>query len=910
MANYLSRPYNVEAPVQRGNIALDFQVLNTLQSRYDANKAIVDQAMSQYEMLKGLRDFDNEYISAKVAEAKAQIDKFGNIRFEHKSSVDTVMNVLKNVINDPIVKDAIQSRASYDQYNAEVSKLKEKNPDKYNDANYQFGLYQGGFNDYMQGKSNKLGSLSYTPYTDLTEEHLKKIKTINDIKGKRFIEEPATDANGNIIPGRIVRKEIDGLQEAEIQKYIGNLMTSQELQQMKINGWAKYATNPDLAKANLSSFYAQKNKVFTDELETQKALLESSNTSEAKKAQIRQTIKDLEQGIASTKVDLTNARLEDVAFQLEKDSYINGLSEMAKSEWSTEYKADDVYFKEKDLEIKYETLALRREELDLQRMKELRESGQLGLDGSTEGVVSTTPREGITEVEGFDSYKAEHDASYKTIIDTSRNLLGSVLSTEDKKTYIATLKSYGLDENLNWINPEKSKSTSKASAVVKAFDDAGLANTYAQQAQTLTDNLIKKQNIAKDILEVERDSYSKVFNQDADKYVNGLKQMRDDLQQNISIVSDITGSKEQIKLQKDIDSFVKEAGGWSNLKNYLNNNKNKLSEFANLTKKADETYKGIDPYIKTALSYANPITGVIGTVLNRTIFNLSDINLVEDAKKEAEERLKTKGTSYFTSYDQVNFLNESVRQNIISKLPAEAYGEGLQKRFDPKLEFTVYKKGTSLVIEQAHGMVGSGKNATMSKTVVELDNPESASYKEVMKFVQLEESKKGLNASRTTVDIPPSKPTFVNEMKDGHIVENQAQSLLEITQKMGNNAKIFVLNPGSFLTKESTRENFKENLKRKYGEEKAEAFTNAYINNLSGYSIKPEPFNVKGNMVWGATIRNQNNDVIFKGDIGVQNLDENLQYLFKYMPQVLISNYILMNAIKSESNLNTILNGE
>ena len=71
MANYLSRPYQIQQPVSRGNIGLDFQVLNTLQSRYDANKAIVDQAMSQYEMLKGIRETDNQYIAAKVAEAKA-----------------------------------------------------------------------------------------------------------------------------------------------------------------------------------------------------------------------------------------------------------------------------------------------------------------------------------------------------------------------------------------------------------------------------------------------------------------------------------------------------------------------------------------------------------------------------------------------------------------------------------------------------------------------------------------------------------------------------------------------------------------------------------------------------------------------------------------------------------------------
>ena len=65
--NYLSRPYQVNAPVQRGDIMFDAQILNTLQSKYDANKAIIDQTLAQYENLRGLREIDNEYIATKIS---------------------------------------------------------------------------------------------------------------------------------------------------------------------------------------------------------------------------------------------------------------------------------------------------------------------------------------------------------------------------------------------------------------------------------------------------------------------------------------------------------------------------------------------------------------------------------------------------------------------------------------------------------------------------------------------------------------------------------------------------------------------------------------------------------------------------------------------------------------------------
>ena len=68
--NYTSKPYQINQPVARGDLNIDFQVLNTLQSRYDANKAAVDQMMSAYESLKGERPEDNEYIATFVSQIK------------------------------------------------------------------------------------------------------------------------------------------------------------------------------------------------------------------------------------------------------------------------------------------------------------------------------------------------------------------------------------------------------------------------------------------------------------------------------------------------------------------------------------------------------------------------------------------------------------------------------------------------------------------------------------------------------------------------------------------------------------------------------------------------------------------------------------------------------------------------
>lgn len=229
--NYLSRPYSPEYAIQRGDLNVDFQVLNTLQTRYDANKAIVDQTIAQYEMLKGVRDSDNEYIANKVAEVKSQIDSYGNLRFEHRSTVDSLSKVLQNVIKDPIVRDAVQSRAVYDNFNAEVSELKKKDPTKYNDRNYQYSLYQGGMEEYKAGKVKKLTNLSYIPYTDYQKQVSDVMMEFEKAKKGQTIE--VRDGQGGI-----TKYTKEGLTPEQIKQIAKNSLDVNAKKQMEIDTWA------------------------------------------------------------------------------------------------------------------------------------------------------------------------------------------------------------------------------------------------------------------------------------------------------------------------------------------------------------------------------------------------------------------------------------------------------------------------------------------------------------------------------------------------------------------------------------------------------------------------------------------------------------------------------------------------
>jgi len=230
--NYLSRPYQQNQPVSMmPDLNLAINTIDTLQTRYDANKAIVDQMLSQYEMLKGIRDSDNEYIANKVAQVKSQIDSYGNLRLEHASTRDSITKTLQGVLKDPIVRDAVLSKNIQDGFNAEMKKKQEKGDGSFNVKNYQDALEQGGLEEYKAGKTNKLTGFTYFDYVDVTTSLSEKASKYAKDFGlqERYL---GTDTSNPYYYedkyGKVITKE-------EVYSHLKNSLTDKEKTQMAID---------------------------------------------------------------------------------------------------------------------------------------------------------------------------------------------------------------------------------------------------------------------------------------------------------------------------------------------------------------------------------------------------------------------------------------------------------------------------------------------------------------------------------------------------------------------------------------------------------------------------------------------------------------------------------------------------
>lgn len=246
MSNYLSSEYRIQNPPQYGDLRILDNVMSTLQGRYDANKAQIDQTLALYNQnLKGIRPEDNAYIAQKLKDVKNQIDiqskKNGNLARSYNK--DSIMSTITETLQDPIVMNAITSRQNQVSFDSQIEKLKEKDGGKYvNQANIDFALHEAGKADYMAGKTNKLGAITYTPYKNLPEEHTKRLQEyVKNYDDEQYLgSEKHTNSSMHTVDiyGKRVLKE-------DLKKFLETSMDSGEMKQLYINAWDKFKNVKD-----------------------------------------------------------------------------------------------------------------------------------------------------------------------------------------------------------------------------------------------------------------------------------------------------------------------------------------------------------------------------------------------------------------------------------------------------------------------------------------------------------------------------------------------------------------------------------------------------------------------------------------------------------------------------------------
>ena len=376
MSSYLSQPYQAGQTPKYTDISIIDNTLSTLQNRYDTNKAIIDQTLAKFEMMKLARPQDDEYAAAKLMEAQSAIDAYSqsNGDLSRNTTRDTMLSAFKSIYQDPIILNSLEQKSKLDKLNAEVSKRKEKGDGSYSDQNYSYSLYKGGVQDYMDGKTKKLGDLSYVPQANPQKE-LKDIAD-NIEKYDTEIEKTWTD-NGYIYTqkGKVMSAD-------KLKAIAESFLTDGAKKQLVVNGWASIhqgATEEERmnnTKKSFSGFMtrsleAEKQNVILAEGQATK----TGSDADKKNAEIaRENYSNLEKGLNDI---LTNGSAEQMYGTVYRESTLNNFANIFKYNTVdiTDIKGDTTYMAKVKMEYDMQRDAVKDSQWQMDYNLKLRKEG-------------------------------------------------------------------------------------------------------------------------------------------------------------------------------------------------------------------------------------------------------------------------------------------------------------------------------------------------------------------------------------------------------------------------------------------------------------------------------------------------------------------------------------------------------
>lgn len=458
MATFLSRTYIPQKQRQDTNFPLLAQVMQMKQGKYDANRAKIQQTLDAFgiQAQQILRDEDKEYMATKLSSITSQINDYGNKDLSQSGVTENLMGDIRRAASDPIIQSAIQNTQKFNSFQKDVATLKEKNPELYSDINYQYALENAGLKDYMEGKTNTIGDLNYTPYNDYN-------KTINDNiidllgkKGKRTIQQRVLDSNGNPT-GEIQETEIDGLSPDQLRVVAESMLTAQDMKQIEIDGWYNNGgfDNPNI----LSSVQAPLNKRMRDideQVTKYRIKADQLSADSPKRKQYLSDITKLEQEKINIEknIDVFTKDPKAASTFLEREKVINGITARFAGLYSETPRIvkDEAYW----AKMNYNLALAKEQRLSREAQSKLAEDR-----GSFSQAPLPTPTEG-TELEAIETEIQNQIDTTSTELDTTFRQIRTVLEREALSGNSQAIKQW---ESLNQKLQNKEKGQSDVSII-------------------------------------------------------------------------------------------------------------------------------------------------------------------------------------------------------------------------------------------------------------------------------------------------------------------------------------------------------------------------------------------------------------------------------------------------------------
>lgn len=906
MSSYLSQPYQAGQTPKYTDISIIDNTLSTLQNRYTQNKAIIDQTLAKFEMMKLARPQDDEYAAAKLMEAQSAIDAYSksNGDLSRNTTRDTMLSAFKSIYQDPIILNSLEQKSKLDKLNAEVAKRKEKGDGSYSDMNYQYSLYKGGVQDYMEGKTKKLGDLSYSPYVDYKKTSMEKALKLKELKGDQEIEVPDTNN-----PGYMIKTKVSGLTAEEVVNYFPDLLDGNERQQMIIDGWSQLSgAKPDVIKQQADAFFTTVKSNLTKSIESEDAIINSSSSrkeqvEEAKRLKNSYTAQLQDYTDKEANIDKTNP--EQVGYLLNKQSFVNMTKNLFTGRKSVTYDIDNKFYKDADLarqDREYELKLAKEEREVLEFGAKMKKEYGLNPDGTknSETLWQATPQQNQEVPDPEELYtntKTTFNTSYNNIIGAVQNAYTDGVTTDNhRKIFDDKLAKYNykmLNGKIVSTIPKEQNENSAAVVAEIAFKESGMNNiNYGanKYEKIITENSEKRTLLGSALVKAEK-GVTTTFQKNPDKYVDDFSETLFHLedQQDISLskeISDLTNGA--INDQRGNSAKVNDAKFRRDLKEYLIKNPGKLNSFAELADKADKMQEN-------------------NIFLTKNMYTQS---LKSDSFKEASAILETDGMKAFVNQKMtVNVPTEAEKQSIINVLPQQLNDKDGNPQplnsatFDSKAPITVIPGTDYVDIVQDKGVKADG--ATLTQATHRAFKG-SAAYNIVMSNVaNTTDFKLDAKVVPSGYAVVPSiKPYFVQD--DEPVVRDNIVSRYEsnVGDKLKKQLATEIgMHPAIFLTQKTTELYLRKALPTTVTDEQITKFVSNINNNFEKYTVKVQPNNKQN---WIVKTTSPKSGEMVKYLSMDSELDTDYMYIVKNIPQILIMGELTKELIRDPKKIDNL----
>ena len=249
------------------------------QQAYNQGVQKIQNSIDNIAGLDIIQPEQREYLQSKLKGLGGQLNSIAASDFSNFQLVNSVDGMTKQLVNDPIILNAVASTGYY--------RKQKENQDKINTDGKGSASNDAFFNqqveEWMGGGLDAQFTGQYTPYVDFNKEArevLKGLVKTEDVQEVAFEQ----DANGKWrIMDAITRVEIEGISADRIQTALQAGLTPEAKRQMSIDGLYQYSgVSPEQFSQDLNTRYTDTFNGLVEQRDRLEGLKKLANSSEEK----------------------------------------------------------------------------------------------------------------------------------------------------------------------------------------------------------------------------------------------------------------------------------------------------------------------------------------------------------------------------------------------------------------------------------------------------------------------------------------------------------------------------------------------------------------------------------------------------------------------------------------------------